>query len=92
MRGNGAKIDDSWPRFPRGQSVVTGDICGPVRLRFESFRQVLAEVLFIDMQPSDNQHNALLGYIPLEQAQAVVDLTEHRLARVQRVDLKSATS
>ena len=29
------------------QAVVTGDICGPVLLRFGKFRQVLAEVLFI---------------------------------------------
>ena len=70
------------------QAVVTGDICGPVHLRFGSFRQVLAEVLFIDMEPADGRHEALLGYIPLEQAQAVVDLAGHRLAKVDRVDLK----
>ena len=70
------------------QAVVTGDICGPVHLRFGSFRQVLAEVLFVDMEPADGRHEALLGYIPLEQAQAVVDLAGHRLAKVDRVDLK----
>lgn len=70
------------------QAVVTGDICGPVLLRFGSFRQVLAEVLFIDMERADGRHEALLGYIPLEQAQAVVDLDGHRLAKVDRVDLK----
>ena len=67
------------------QAVVTGDICGPVLLRFGSFRQVLAEVLFIDMELADGRHEALLGYIPLEQAQAVVDLSGHRLAKVDRV-------
>lgn len=70
------------------QAVVTGEICGPVLLRFGSFRQVLAEVLFIDMEPADGRHEPLLGYIPLEQAQAVVDLAGHRLAKVDRVDLK----
>ena len=30
----------------------------------------------------------LIGYIPLEQAQAVVDLAGHRLAKVDHVDLK----
>ena len=70
------------------QAVVTSDICGPILLRFGSFRQVLAEVLFIDMAPADGRHEALLGYIPLEQAQAVVDLAGHRLAKVDRVDLK----
>ena len=70
------------------QAVVTGDICGPILLRLGSFRQVLAEALFIDMEPADGRHEALLGYIPLEQAQAVVDLAGHRLAKVDRVDLK----
>lgn len=70
------------------QTVVTGDICGPILLRFGSFRQVLAEALFIDMEPAHGRHEALLGYIPLEQAQAVVDLAGHRLAKVDRVDLK----
>ena len=70
------------------QAVVTGDICGTILLRFGSFRQVLAEVLFIDMEPSDGRHEPLPGYIPLEQAQAVVDLAGHHLAGVDRVDLK----
>lgn len=70
------------------QAVVTGDICGPILLRFGSFRQVLAEALFIDMAPADGRHEALLGYIPLEQAQVVVDLAGHRLAKIDRVDLK----
>ena len=70
------------------QTVVTGDICGPILLRFGSFRQILAEALFIDMEPANGRHEALLGYIPLEQAQVVVDLAGHRLAEVDRVDLK----
>ena len=73
-------------------SVVTGDICGPILLRFGSFRQILAEALFIDMEPADGRYEALLGYIPLEQAQAVVDLGGHRLAKVDRVDLKRLPS
>ena len=55
------------------QAVVTGDICGPVLLRLERFRPVLAEVLFIEMDPFDGQYEPLIGYIPLEQAQAAVD-------------------
>ena len=74
------------------QAIVTGDICGPILLRFGSFRQILAEVLFIDMAPADGRYEALLGYIPLEQAQAVVDLGGHRLAKVDRVDLKRLPS
>ena len=61
-------------------------------VRFGSFRQVLAEVLFIDTEPADGRYEPLLGYIPLEQAQAVVDLTGHRLAKIDRVDLKQFPS
>ncbi len=70
------------------QTVVRGDICGPVLLRLERFRPVLTEVLFMEMDPTDGQYEPLIGYIPLEQAQAVVDLVGHRLVKVSRVDLK----
>ena len=69
-------------------TIVTGDICGPVLLRLERFRPVLTEVLFIEMDPADGQYEPLIGYIPLEQAQAAVDLVGHRLVKVSRVDLK----
>lgn len=68
--------------------MVTGDICGPVLLRLERFRPVLAEVLFIELDRADGQYEPLIGYIPLEQAQAAVDLVRHRLVKVNRVDLK----
>ena len=70
------------------QSVVSGDICGPVLLRLEHFRPILTEVSFIEMEPADGQYEPLIGYIPLEQAQAAVDLVGHRLVKVSRVDLK----
>ena len=72
------------------QAVVRGDICGPVLLRMGDFRPVLTEAVFIDMEPSDGQYEPLIGYIPLEQAQVVVDLVGHRLAKFSRVDLKMA--
>ena len=70
------------------QTVVSGDICGPVLLRMKHFRSVLTEVLFIEMEPADGRYEPLIGYIPLEQAQAVVDPAGHRLVKVSRVDLK----
>ena len=70
------------------QTVVSSDICGPVLLRMEHFRPVLTEVLFIEMEPADGQYEPLIGYIPLEQAQAAVDLVGHRLVKISRVDLK----
>ena len=70
------------------QAVVSGDICGPVLLRMEHFRPVLTEVLFIDLEPADEQYEPLIGSIPLEQAQAAVDLLGHRLVKISLVDLK----
>lgn len=70
------------------QSVVSGDICGPVLLRLEHFRPILTEALFIETEPADGQYEPLIGYIPLEQAQVAVDLVGHRLVKVSRVDLK----
>ena len=70
------------------QAVVTGDICGPVMLRMGDFRPVLTEALFIEMEPAEGRCEPLIGYIPLEQAQAVVDMASHRLAKFGRVYLK----
>ncbi len=70
------------------QAVVQGDICGPVLLRMDGFRPVLTEALFIEMEVAGGRYEPLIGYIPLEQAQAVVDLAGHRLAKFGRVDLK----
>ena len=70
------------------QSTITGEICGPVLLRFGGFRPVWTEALFIDMEPAHGRYEPLIGYIPLEQAQAVVDLSGHRLAKIDHVDLK----
>lgn len=70
------------------QAVVKGDICGPVLLCLDGFRPILTEALFIEMEPAGGRYEPLIGYIPLEQAQAVVDLAGHRLAKFGRVDLK----
>ena len=71
------------------QAVVSGDICGPVLLRMGDFRPVLTEALFIEMEPAESRYEPLIGTIPLEQAQAVVDMAGHRLAKFGRVDLKA---
>ena len=70
------------------QAVVSGDICGPVLLRMGDFRPVLTEALFIEMEAAEGRYEPLIGYIPLEQAQAVVDMAGHRLAKFGHVDLK----
>lgn len=71
------------------QSVKKGMICGPVRVRIGEFRPIVAEVLFLDMEPDDDgEYEPLVGYIALEQAGAAVDMLGHRLVHVKRVDLK----
>jgi len=71
------------------QSVKKGTVCGPVRVKIGGFRTIMAEVLFLDMQPDENgEYEPILGYIALEQAGAAVDMLGHRLVHVKRVDLK----
>jgi hypothetical protein len=71
------------------QSLKTGVLCGPIRARIAEFRPILAEVLFLDMQPDeDGQYEALVGYIALTQAGAAVDMLGQRLLHVRHVDLK----
>jgi hypothetical protein len=71
------------------QSTTKGDVCGPVRARIGEFRPIMAEVLFLDMEPNEEgEYEPLVGYIALEQSSAAVDMLGHRLVHVKRVDLK----
>ena len=70
------------------QETVRGEVCGPVRIEIEGFRPIYSEVLFIGMHPEDGVYEALVGYLPLEQSQAAVDMLGHRLVHARRVDLK----
>ncbi len=71
------------------QSTRKGFVCGPVRARIGEFRPIMAEVLFLEMEPDeDGEYEPLIGYIALEQAGAAVDMLGHRLVHVKRVDLK----
>jgi predicted aspartyl protease len=70
------------------QELVEASVCGPVEIRVEGFEPVYGEVLFLDMQPRDGLFEPLLGYIPLEQCQAAVDMLGHRLVHVKKTDLK----
>jgi predicted aspartyl protease len=70
------------------QSLVHGEVYGPVIIQIEGFHQIFSEVLFIDMQPDDGQYEPLVGYIPLEQAGAAVDMLGHRLLHIKHFDLK----
>jgi len=70
------------------RDIITGVICGPVRIQIEGFRPIYNEVLFIDMSPEDGVFQPLIGYLVLEQSQAAVDMLGHRLIHVKHVDLK----
>ncbi|HIJ66526.1 MAG TPA: hypothetical protein HPP77_11320 [Candidatus Hydrogenedentes bacterium] len=71
------------------QSTKKGCVCGPIRVKLGEFRPIIAEVLFLDMEPDeDGEYELLVGYIALEQAGAAVDMLGHRLVHVKRVDLK----
>ncbi|MCG3197042.1 MAG: hypothetical protein GHCLOJNM_01525 [bacterium] len=70
------------------QTTLEGVVCGPVRLQITGFEPVFSEVIFVDMVPDDGDYEPLIGYIPLEQSQAAVDMLGHRLVHVKRLDLK----
>lgn len=70
------------------QKIVSGIVCGPVKVQVEGFRAVATEVLFLEMEPQDGQYEPLVGYLVLEQSQAAVDMLGHRLVHVKYLDLK----
>ena len=72
------------------QQVVSGTVCGPALVRIEGFRPIHGEVLFVEMEPEEGEYEPLLGYIPLEQCGAAVDLIGHRLLPVRYIDAKAA--
>jgi hypothetical protein len=70
------------------QSLVQGELWGPVRIQIEGFRITYSDVLFIEMEPTDGKYEPIIGYIPLEQAGAAVDMISHRLLHLKHMDLK----
>jgi len=71
------------------QRSQEGQVCGPAKIQIARFEPVASEVLFLDMQPDeDDQYDILIGYVALEQSQLAVDMLGHRLVRIPRVDAK----
>ena len=70
------------------QEILTGEVCGPVRIQIEGFPVVYNEVSFVDMNPQDGEYEPLIGYIVLEQSQAGVDVLGNRLVPIKYMDLK----
>lgn len=70
-------------------ATVKGELCGPVRVRIDDFRELAAEVLFTEIGKSeDGNYEPLIGYIPLEQSCVAVDMLGHRLIKLKYFDLK----
>lgn len=70
------------------QSIITGEVCGPVRIQIEGFPTIYNEVSFVEMSPEDGVYEPLIGYLVLEQSQAGVDVLGHRLVKIKHMDLK----
>ena len=71
------------------QQSIKSEICGPARIKVAGFRAIHGEVLFIDMQSEDDEYQPRIGYVPLKQCGAAVDLIGRRLIPVGYMDLKS---
>lgn len=72
------------------QAVVQERHLQPLLLQYKDFPPHLTESLFIETEPPDGHDEPLVRDIPMEQAWAVVDLVEHRLAKFSLADLKQA--
>jgi predicted aspartyl protease len=70
------------------QEAVAATVCGPVRIQIEGFRTIYNEVCFVEMEPDGGSYTPLIGYIPLEQSGAAVDMLGHRLIHVRYMDLR----
>lgn len=70
------------------QSRLSGEVCGPIKLKMLGFSPIYTEVMFVHMHSQEGSYEPLLGYIPLEQSQAAVDMVSHRLVPVKTVDLQ----
>jgi predicted aspartyl protease len=66
--------------------VIEGEICGPVKIKIGEFRDIIGEVLFIDMEADEvGNYEPLIGYLPLEAIPVGVDMLNHRLVKVKAI-------
>lgn len=70
------------------QDLIKASVCGPVVIQIEGFQPVYGELIFLDMTPRNGHYEPLLGYIPLEQSNAAVDMLGQRLIDVKKTDMK----
>jgi predicted aspartyl protease len=70
------------------QEILTGEVCGPVRIQIEGFPAIYSEVSFVEMKPENGEFEPLIGHIVLTQSQAGVDVLGNCLVRIKQMDLK----
>ena len=70
------------------QEIITGEVCGPVRIQIEGFRAIFNEVAFVEMKPADGEFEPFFGYTVLTQSGAAVDMPGNYLVAVTHMDLK----
>lgn len=77
------KVEDVELELASGE-MRTGEVCGPARVKIGNFREMFAEVLFIEMEPNEEGNfEPLIGYLPLEAIPAGIDMLNHRLFKVK---------
>lgn len=58
----------------------SGEVFAPVRIKIDGFREVVGEVLFMDMEADiGGNYEPLIGYLPLEAIPVGVDVLNRRL-------------
>lgn len=86
--GDLEKIEDVEVETAAGE-IRQAEIYGAVRIKVANFREVIDEVLFLDMKADEaGEYEPLVGYIPLEKIPVAVDMLGHRLVKVRALDLK----
>ena len=69
--------------------VVSGELCGPLKIQIADFDPVAGEVLFMEMTADEQGRvTPLIGHITLQQSRVVVDMAAQQLRFVPRVDVK----
>jgi len=86
--GDLEKIQDVEVETAAGE-IRKAEIYGAVRIKVANFREVIDEVLFLDMEADEaGEFEPLVGYIVLEKIPVAVDMLGHRLVKVRALDLK----
>jgi len=68
--------------------IITGEVCGPVKIMLEGFRTSFGEVNFVDLDTAEGSGVPLIGSLQLESSQALLDRKNNRLIPMKSYPLK----